>query len=85
MYFRQATEAEIIESIMQLSKEGVNNDVSRKFRFMCKNHVSYYSKELFNFCIDSLVFPNVFKVAQITPIYKKVHFAIYQTIDRFLY
>ena len=71
MYFRQATETEIVESIMQLNKEGGINDVSRKFLNMCKNHVSYYLKELFNFCIDSLVFPNVFKIAQITPIHKK--------------
>ena len=53
MYFRQATETEIVESIMQLNKEGGINDVSRKFLIMCKNHVSYYLKELPNFCIDS--------------------------------
>ena len=63
--------SEIVESIMQLNKEGGINDVSRKFLILCKNHVSYYLKELFNFCIDSLVFPNVFKIAQITPIHKK--------------
>ena len=53
MYFRQATETEIIESILQLNKEGGINDVSTKFLIMCENHVSYYLKELPNFCIDS--------------------------------
>ena len=71
MYFRHTTGSEIIEPILQLNKEGCINDVSRKFLILCKNHVSYYLKELFNFCIDSLVFPNVFKIAQITPIHKK--------------
>ena len=69
--FCQATETEIVESVMQLNKEGGIYDVSRKFLIMCKNHVSYYLKEPFNFCIDSLVFPNVFKMAQIHPIIKK--------------
>ena len=41
-----------------------------------KNYVSYDLKELFNFCIISGVYPNVFKVAQITPIYKKGSFHI---------
>ena len=66
MYFLQATETETVYSIMQLNKEGGINDISRKFLNICKNHVSYYLKELFNFCIVSLVFPNVFKVTQIT-------------------
>ena len=71
MYFRQATETEIIESFMQLIKEGGIDDVSRTFLIMYKNHASYYSKELLNFCIDPLVFANVFKIVQITPFHKK--------------
>ena len=39
MYFRHATEIENVESIMQLNKESVINDNSRKFFIMCKNHV----------------------------------------------
>ena len=70
-YFRHATETEIFESIVQLDKEGGINYVSRKFLIMCEIHVSYYLKELFNFCIDSLVFPKVFIIAQIAPIHKK--------------
>ena len=71
MYFCVATETEIVEFIMQMNREVGLNHVCRKFHIMCKNHVSHYFKELFNFCIDSLVFPNVFKISQITPIHKQ--------------
>ena len=72
MYFCHATETETVESIMQSNKVGDRNDVSRKFLVMCKNHVSFHFKELFNFFIDIFVFPNVFKIAKITPIHKKI-------------
>ena len=65
MYFRYATVTEFIESIMQLNKEGGINDV------MCKNYVSFYLKELFNFGITLGVYTNVFKTAQITHMHKK--------------
>ena len=41
MHFCQATETETVESIMQLTKEGGIDDVSRKVLIMCKDHVSY--------------------------------------------
>ena len=71
LYFRQASETEIVESIMQLNKGGGINDVSRKFLIMCKNHASNYLKELFNFCIDSLVFQMILKLFKIHPFIKK--------------
>ena len=42
MHFRQATENEIVESIMQLNKESGINDVFRQFLIMCKSPVSCY-------------------------------------------
>ena len=51
MHFQNATEFDIIESIMRFNKEGGINDVSRKFLVICKNLVFYYLKELFNVCI----------------------------------
>ena len=39
MCFRHATETDIVESIMQLNKEGAINDVSGKFLAMDQNHV----------------------------------------------
>ena len=56
---------------MRLNKEGSINHISRKILDICKNFVSHYLKELFNFCITSGVYPNVFKIAQISPIHKK--------------
>ena len=70
-YFRQATETEIVEFVMQLNKEGGNNYVSRKFFIMCKNRVTFYLKQIFIFCICPCLFPNIFKFAQNTPIHKK--------------
>ena len=52
-------------------KEGGINYVSRKFLVMCKSYVLYYLKQLFNFSIISLIYPNVFKIAQLTTKHKK--------------
>ena len=71
MYFRNAKETDVINSIMRLNKEGGINDVSHNFLVICKNYVSYYLKELLNFCITPGVYPNVFKNAQNTLILKK--------------
>ena len=71
MCFRNATETDSIESFMRLNKEGGTNDISRKFLVICKYYVSCYLKEIIEFCVISGVYPNVFKNAQITPIYKK--------------
>ena len=61
----------ILWSIMRFNKEGGINNISRKFLIICKNYVSYYLKDPFNFCIISGISPNVFKIAQITPTHKK--------------
>ena len=56
---------------MCLNKEGVINDISRIFLVMCKSNVAYHQKELLNVCVTSRVYPNIFKITQITPINKK--------------
>jgi len=38
---------------------------------LCVNYVSKYTCFLFNFCIDKATFPDKFKIAKISPIYKK--------------
>ena len=83
--FCQAAETETVESIMHLNKEGGISHVSRNFIIICENLVSYYLKELLNFCIDSLVFQMFLKLLKIHRFIKKVHLTIYQNIDRFLY
>ena len=71
MSFRHAIETEIVESIIEPNIEIEINYISRKILIMCKNRVLYYLKELFNFCIDSLIFSNVLEIAWIPPIHKK--------------
>ena len=70
MYFQNATETNTIKSIMRLNKEGGINDISRKFLVIWRNYF-YYLKELFNLCFKSGVYPNFFKIVQITPTHKK--------------
>ena len=43
-YFQNATETDIIDSIMSLDKEGGINDISCKFLVIGKSYVSYYLK-----------------------------------------
>ena len=74
MHYCRATETDILESIIHLNKEGGINDVFRKYLLMCKNCVSSYIKEIFNFCIALGLYHFVFKSAQITPIHKKGSF-----------
>ena len=61
IYFRNATDTDLIESIIRLNKEGSINDISRKILVVCKNYVSYYlRKKLFNFSIISGVYLDIF-------------------------
>ena len=74
IYFRHASETDIIESILHPNKQGFIIDVSRKILVICKNYVFYHLKELISFCILSSIYPNVFEFAQITPLHKKGSF-----------
>ena len=56
---------------MQLNKESIVNEVSRKFLVMYNSYIPYYIKELLNSCITSGDYPNVFKISQNTPIHMK--------------
>ena len=40
MYFRRATEADVLEFIIHLNKVGGINDISRKFPVTCNSYVS---------------------------------------------
>jgi len=71
MFFNPTTTTEVIKSIMSLNKEGGLKDVSRKFLLLCNLPLSHYLMDLFNLCISIGTYPDVFKIAQITPIHKK--------------
>ena len=54
-----------------MKKEGNIYDVSRRFLKMCSNKVSTILCNLFNDCIRVGKYPDYFKIAGITPVYKK--------------
>ena len=71
MFLHYVTEKEIKQKISLLEKKGIISDFSRRFLRLCVNYVSKYICFLFNFCIDEATFPDKFKIAKISPIYKK--------------
>ena len=85
MFFRDATETDFIQYFVRPNNEGSNNDISRKFLVICRNYVSLLLEDLFNFCITSGVYPDVFKIPQITPIHRKGSFITYKFTGQSLY
>ena len=71
MVLHYVTENEVKQKISLLKKEGSISDISRRFLRLCVNYVSKYICFLFNFCIDEATFPDKFKIAKISPIFKK--------------
>jgi len=71
MVLYYVTEDEIRKHIKLLKKEGDLNDISRRFLRLSIDYISVFICKLFNMCIDEGVFPSIFKIAKITPIYKK--------------
>jgi len=71
MYFHHCTEREVFINISKLKSEGNIEDISSRFLKLCGNYVSGILSGLFNLSIDSCVYPSSFKVARISPIYKK--------------
>ena len=71
MVMREATVSEVSVIVSNLRKNGGLDDISRRFLYLCGNYVPVYLCKLFNLCINQSVFPDVFKVAKITPIHKK--------------
>ena len=68
---REATVSEDSVIVSNLRKNGGLDDVSGGFLCLCRNYVPEYLCKLFNLCISQSVFPDVFKLAKITPIHKK--------------
>ena len=71
MRFYYCTEMEISKEIKKLKKEGSKDDLPRKFLKLCNEHVSKFLCYLFNLCIEKGIYPDAFKMAKITPLYKK--------------
>ena len=71
LIFEKCIEDEISSIISNLKKEGGLNDISRRFLRLCSDHASKCISSVFNVCIDQGIFPAIFKLSKITPIFKK--------------
>ena len=71
MSFHPVTPSEIKIYIKKLKKNGRIDDLSKRFLVLCIDHVSPYISTLFNLCVNQGTFPDIFKLAKITPVFKK--------------
>ena len=71
--FRKVSFCEVKKEILQLnvSKASQENDIPTKIVLMYVDQFSEYLKDVFNDSIDNCQFPNIFKLADVTPIFKK--------------
>ena len=65
------TKEEIQKQIMTMKKEGALGDIPRRVLKMCMDHISEIISDFYNRCITQGKYPDIFKIAQITPVYKK--------------
>ena len=71
MFFRGCNVVEISNEIYKMKKRGKLSDISSKFLKISVEKVSPLLCRLFNSCIRTGKFPECFKIASITPIFKK--------------
>ena len=71
MFFHLISNMEIENEIKNIKKNGKLNDVSGKFLKICVSRVTLLLCNLYNNCISQAKFPDCFKLATITPIYKR--------------
>ena len=65
------TQSEVAGSIRALKKQGVLNDLFRKFLNLSEREITLHRVNLFNRCVREDVYPNLLKLAKITPVCKK--------------
>ena len=61
---------------MKLKKAVRENDVDNQFLKYSTRVISPYLSDFFNWCVEQGVFPNVLKIAEIVPIYKRGSFDV---------
>ena len=71
MFFNETSDSEIQIEIANLQKNGKLNDISSKFLKISLRRVAPLLCSLYNKCISQSIFPQCFKAATISPIYKK--------------
>ena len=73
MYMHKTNSNEIINLINKLDtkKASGHDEFSAKFLKLCKPYISEQLSEIFNHSITNGVFPDLLKIARVTPIFKK--------------
>ena len=72
-YLKPVTQDEIINHLQNLnsSKSTATNEISIKFIKIAAHVIASILTKLYNICISEGSFPNILKLSQIIPIYKK--------------
>ena len=71
MVFYHSTESELLHEISSMKNSGSLDDVPSLLLKLCKSNLSKFLSRLFNMCIDQGAYPEIFKIARITPVFKK--------------
>ena len=71
MFFEPITDLEVAGEIKRLKKSGGIHDIPAKFLKLSCMYLSKLLCKLFNKCFISGIYPQIFKLARITPVYKK--------------
>lgn len=70
-FFQPCTENEISLIIQKMKKEGSLNDIPRKFLKFCAPFICNHLCNIFNDCATHGIFPSIFKLVRISPVFKK--------------
>lgn len=70
MIFNYTNAAEVSREIGKARKQEHISDIPVRFLKLCRGRISVHLSDLFNLCIDQSVYPDLFKLARITPIFK---------------
>ena len=71
MVFFPSSETEIFDIISSLKNGGSVEEIPCMFLKICKPHISGILSRLFNTCLEKGIYPDIFKIARITPVFKK--------------
>ena len=71
MYLFNATDDDVITVINKIDKNGSLWDVSMSFIRLASEYIAPIISGFFNFCLEQLTYPDILKIAKVTPIHKK--------------
>ena len=71
MYLFNSTDDEVIAVINKIDKNGSLRDVSMVFIRLTSEYIAPIICDFFNFCLERQTYPDILKIAKVTPIHKK--------------